>query len=166
MTDKGQLILGQLQDQELKPITPTSAVAKNSSNQAMAFDYLCFFSNEANTALDLTIGRFGVNPYRNAHFDAAFWEGQGWDPEVAAAYVATLSGMEDSTNRVFDLRVPGVNEYMSSLANGVAAALAGQESPKQALDAVAGEWSDITEQVGKDKVQEAYRNVVKLEDNS
>lgn len=144
----------------------TSAVANTSANQEMAFDYLCFFSNEANTALDLTIGRFGVNPYRKSHFDAGFWEDQGWDKDVAEAYVNTLSSMEDSTNRVFDLRVPGVNQYMSSLANGVAAAIAGQKSPQEALDGVASEWSNITEQVGKDQVQEAYRNVVKLEDNA
>jgi multiple sugar transport system substrate-binding protein len=144
----------------------TSAVAKAARNQKMAFDYLCFFSNEANTALDLTIGRFGVNPYRNAHFDAAFWEKQGWGKDVAESYVKTLSGMEKSTNRVFDLRVPGVNGYMSALANGVAAALAGQKAPQRALDEVAKEWAKITEQIGKDKVQSAYRNVVALEDNS
>ncbi|WP_113700805.1 extracellular solute-binding protein [Nonomuraea lactucae] len=144
----------------------TSAVAKTTRNEKMAFDYLCFFSNEANTALDLTIGRFGVNPYRNAHFDAAFWVKQGWDESVAKAYVKTLSGMEESTNRVFDLRVPGVNEFMSSLANGVAAALSGQKPAKQALDEVAAEWTAITERVGVEKVRTAYRNVVSLEDNS
>ncbi|MGP3925095.1 extracellular solute-binding protein [Streptomyces sp. 8N616] len=142
----------------------TSAVAKAAPNQQMAFDYLCFFSNEANTALDLTIGRFGVNPYRESHFDAAFWEKQGWDKDVAKSYVQSLSGMEKSSNRVFDLRVPGVNGYMSALANGVAAALAGQKDPQRALDGVAEEWSKITEQIGKDKVQKAYRNVVLLED--
>ena len=144
----------------------TSAVAKASSHQQMAFDYLCFFSNEANTALDLTIGRFGVNPYRYAHFDPAFWQEQGWEKDVAESYVLTLSGMEKSRNRVFDLRVPGVNQYMSALANGVASAVAGQESPQRALDGVAREWSEITGQIGKDKVQRAYRDVVALEDNS
>jgi len=144
----------------------TSAVAKSARNQKMAFDYLCFFSNEANNALDLTIGRFGINPYRNANFDEAFWEKQGWSKVVATAYVKMLSDMEKNPNRVFDLRVPGVNEYMSSLANGVADAIAGQKTPQQALDGVAKEWTDITNQVGKDKVQQAYEDVVKLEDNS
>ncbi|MGW7511227.1 ABC transporter substrate-binding protein [Streptomyces massasporeus] len=144
----------------------TSAVAKASSHQEMAFDYLCFFSNEANTALDLTIGRFGINPYRISHFDPAFWERQGWDKDVARAYVKTLAGMEENPNRVFDLRVPGVNQYMSALANGVAAALAGQESPQRALDGVAGEWAEITDRIGKEKVQSAYRDVVALEDKS
>lgn len=144
----------------------TSAVAASSANQELAFDFLCFFGNTANTTLDLGIGRFGVNPYRNAHFDAKFWESQGWSPETAQTYVDTFADMEQSTNRVFDLRVPGVQQYMSSLATGVAAAIAGEKDPQSALDDVAAEWNDITEQVGKDAVQSAYRDVVKLEDNN
>lgn len=142
----------------------TSAVAASSPNQELAFDFLCFFGNTANTTLDLGIGRFGVNPYRTAHFDASFWEGQGWSPETAQSYVDTFADMEESTNRVFDLRVPGVQQYMSSMATGVAAALAGEQSPQDALDGVAAEWKEITERVGKDAVQSAYRAVVKLED--
>lgn len=143
----------------------TSAVAKASKNQDMAFDYLCFFSNEANAALDLRIGRFGVNPYRNAHFDPKFWEDKlGWDKQVAETYVDTLGGMDKSNNRVFDLRVPGVNQFMSTLANGVAEAMAGQKSPQEALDGVAAQWKDIVAKIGPDKVRDAYANVVALED--
>ncbi|MFK3965913.1 ABC transporter substrate-binding protein [Ensifer adhaerens] len=143
----------------------TSAVAKASKNQDMAFDYLCFFSNEANTTLDLQIGRFGVNPYRRTHFDPQFWQDKlGWDRKVAETYVLTLSGMDESTNRVFDLRVPGVNQFMSTLANGVAEAMAGQKSPQEALDGVAAQWTEIVAKVGADKVRAAYANVVELED--
>ncbi|WP_430441025.1 ABC transporter substrate-binding protein [Shinella sp.] len=143
----------------------TSAVAKASKNQDMAFDYLCFFSNEANTTLDLQIGRFGVNPYRTTHFDPKFWQDKlGWDQKVAETYVQTLSGMDDSTNRVFDLRVPGVNQFMSSLANGVAEAMAGQKSAQEALDGVATQWKEIRDKIGTDRLREAYANVVVLED--
>lgn len=143
----------------------TSAVANASKNQDMAFDYLCFFSNEANTTLDLQIGRFGVNPYRSTHFDPKFWQDKlGWDAKVAETYVQTLSGMDDSTNRVFDLRVPGVNQFMSSLANGVAEAMAGQKSAQEALDGVATQWVEIRDKIGTDRVREAYANVVALED--
>lgn len=143
----------------------TSAVAKASKNQDMAFDYLCFFSNEANTTLDLQVGRFGVNPYRTTHFDPKFWQDKlGWDQKVAETYVKTLSGMDDSTNRVFDLRVPGVNQFMSSLANGVAEAMAGQKSAQEALDGVAAQWKEILDKIGIDRVREAYANVVALED--
>jgi multiple sugar transport system substrate-binding protein len=143
----------------------TSAVAKASKNQDMAFDYLCFFSNEANADLDLQIGRFGINPYRKAHFNAAFWQSKlGWDKNVAEGYVKTLGGMDASNNRVFDLRVPGVNQFMSTLANGVAEAMAGQKTPQAALDGAAQQWTDIVNKIGVDKVRNAYKNVVTLED--
>lgn len=143
----------------------SSAVSALSEEKEMAFDYLCFFSNEANTFHDLQIGRFGVNPYRDSHFDSAFWQGLGWDASVADSYVTTLSEMEQSNNRVYDLRVPGVGQFMSSMANGVAEALAGQKSAQDALDGVAAEWSDIVERIGKDRLRDAYSNVVRLEDN-
>jgi multiple sugar transport system substrate-binding protein len=144
----------------------TSAVSKLSKNKDMAFDFLCFFSNEANTNHDLQIGRFGVNPFRNTHFDANFWITKlKWDEKTATTYVETLRGMDLSKNRVFDLRVPGVGQFMSSLAAGVSKALAGQETPQKALDGVAVEWQQIVDRIGKEKVQDAYKNVVALEDN-
>lgn len=144
----------------------TSAVAKQSENQDIAFDYLCFFSNEANTLHDLQIGRFGVNPYRKSHFDPALWTDRlGWEENVAFTYVKTLSDMDLSRNRVFDLRVPGVNQFMTSMATGVANALAGQQTPQEALDGVASEWREIVERIGADKVRDAYARVVALEDN-
>ena len=144
----------------------TSAVSKMSKNKDMAFDYLCFFSNQANTLHDLQIGRFGVNPYRTTHFDPKFWtEKLGWDENTAKTYVETLSGMDLSKNRVFDLRVPGVGQFMSSMAAGVSKALAGQQTPQAALDEVAEEWRQIVDRIGKDRVRDAYKNVVALEDN-
>ena len=142
----------------------TSAVAKNSKNQDVAFDFLCFFSNEANAQLDLQIGRFGVNPYRTTHFDPKFWQDKlGWDAKVAETYTSTLSAMDESSNRVFDLRVPGVNQFMSTMAHGVAEAMAGQKTPQEALDGVAAQWTEIVNKIGVDKVREAYANVVALE---
>lgn len=142
----------------------TSAVSAQSEEKEMAFDYLCFFTNETNTFHDLQIGRFGVNPYRTSHFDSTFWQGLGWDAAVADSYVATLAGMEESANRVYDLRVPGVSQFMSSMANGVAEAMAGQKTPQEALDGVAEEWRGIVDRIGEDRLREAYANLVRLED--
>lgn len=131
----------------------------------MAFDYLCFFSNEANTRHDLQVGRFGVNPYRTDHFEADLWANEmGWDADMSAEYVQTLDGIDSHPNRVFDLRVPGVGQFMTSLAAGVAEAMAGQASPQEALDGVAAEWRQTVDRIGKDRVREAYANVVALED--
>jgi multiple sugar transport system substrate-binding protein len=106
-----------------------------------------------------------VNPYRNSHFDIDYWKGQGWADTTAQTYVTTLSEMEESQNRVFDLRVPGVSQFMSSMANGVAEAMAGQKTAQDALDDVAQEWAEIADRIGKDRLRDAYANVVTLEDN-
>jgi len=65
---------------------------------------------------------------------------------------------------VFDLRVPGVNQFMSTLANGVSEAMAGQKTPQAALDEVAQQWTGIVNKIGADRVRAAYKNVVELED--
>ena len=144
----------------------TAAVAKKSKNHEMAFDYLCFFANDANHQADIAIGRFGVNPFKKSDFKAELYvERQGWDPEIAKQYADTLMEMEEgSTNRVFPLRVPGVFQFNSAVATGTSKALAGQLSPQEALDEVAAEWKKIVKRIGADTIREAYAIGVALED--
>tara|TARA_B100000029_G_scaffold239948_1_gene237124 strand:- start:257 stop:1006 length:750 start_codon:yes stop_codon:yes gene_type:complete len=142
-------------------------VAKKSKVQEMAFDYLCFFANDANHQADLAIGRFGVNPFKKSDFDPNIYiDTMGWDPEIAKSYTDTLLEMEEkSKNRVFPLRVPGVFEFTGAVAVGTSKALAGQLSPQEALDEVAKEWEAILNRVGKDNVRKAYAVGVAMEDN-
>jgi Maltose-binding periplasmic proteins/domains len=144
----------------------TSVVTADSPVQQMAFDYLCFFGNKANHTIDLSIGRFGVNPGRTEDFSVDFWTEQvGWEDQAATSYIDTMQNYEENTNRVFDLRVPGNGEFYTAMANGVAEALAGQKSPQEALDDVAAEWETIIERIGPDVIEEAYQAVIRLEDN-
>ena len=140
-------------------------VAKKSKEKEMAFDYLCFFANEANHQADIGIGRFGVNPFRNDDFKVDVWTQIGWDKDIAQSYVDTLAQMEQSKNRVFPLRVPGTFEFNAALATAAAKALAGQLSPQAALDEAAKQWEDILNRVGKDNVRKAYAVGVAMEDN-
>jgi multiple sugar transport system substrate-binding protein len=144
----------------------TSAVTEASPVKNMAFDYLCFFGNKANHTIDLSIGRFGINPGRNGDMNVQFWTDKaGWAKQSAESYIATLKNYEENTNRVFDLKVPGNGEFYTAMANGVAEALAGQKTPKAALDGVAEEWKKIIARIGEDKIKTAYQAVIKLEDN-
>ena len=143
-----------------------AGVSKYSEEQEMAFDWFCFFSNYANTNHDLLIGRFGVNPFRTSHMDPDYWEKEaGWDRAVAESFTVMLRGMDTSTNRVFDLRVPGVNQFYTAMMASVAKAMAGEMEAQAALDEVAEEWTRIAERIGVDAIREAYKNVVALEDN-
>lgn len=143
----------------------TSAVTARSPHKEAAFDFLGFFANTANHRHDLLVGRFGVNPYRKSDLDVDFWvEHAGWDPEVARTYIETLDFTANHPNRVYDLLIPGAQQYMVALATGVAKAMAGQLTPQEALDEVAEEWERITRRFGVDRQREAYARIVAFED--
>lgn len=144
----------------------TSGVSRLSKSQEAAFDFLGFFSNEANHASDLLVGRYGVNPFRNADLHKEFWmEFAGWSEETAASYVETFRAISDHPNRILDLRIYLGRLYMNALAVGIQRALTGRSTPQVALDYVAKEWESLTKRVGVEKQREAYQNIVRFEDH-
>ena len=144
----------------------TSGVSKTSPDRTAAFDFLGFYANRENHRSDLLIGRFGMNPFRRSDLDERFWiEAAGWDPVVARSYVQTLQRQSESRNRVLDLRIYRGQEYVYLLSVGVYRALTGRDTPQTALDTVAERWNRLTQRVGVDKQREAYRHVVRFEDN-
>ena len=144
----------------------TSGVARSSRQKDAAFDFLGFYANQKNHTSDLLIGRFGMNPFRSSDLNERFWiERAGWDEAVARSYVETQRLTTESKNRVLDLRIHRGQEYLYLLSVGVYRALTGRESPQAALDTVADRWRKLTLRVGVDKQREAYRHVVRFEDN-
>jgi multiple sugar transport system substrate-binding protein len=143
----------------------TSAVARSTPHKDAAFDFLGFFGNRENHASDLVVGRFGINPFRRSDLDRSFWvQRAGWDEAVADSYVRTLELMNQSRNRVLDLRIYRGQEYVQILSIGVYRALTGRESPQAALDTVAERWRQLTRRVGVEKQREAYSHIVRFED--
>jgi multiple sugar transport system substrate-binding protein len=141
-----------------------TGVPKTSKNKEAAFDFLGFLSNNANQQHDLTVGRYGVNPYRTNDFNPDFWvDKAGFDPEVAKGYTDALRNTLDHPSRVFDLRIPGNQLYVNALATAVSEALAGKLKPQEALDKAAKEWDKITHRVGFDQQKGAYQEIVNLE---
>jgi multiple sugar transport system substrate-binding protein len=107
-----------------------------------------------------------MNPFRRSDLNPGFWgDTAGWDPAVAASYVATLDAQSRSTNRVLDLRIYRGQEYVYLLSVGVYRALTGRDTPQAALDVVAERWRKLTLRIGVDRQREAYRQVVRFEDN-
>ena len=144
----------------------TSGVARSSYHKEAAFDLLGFYANNKNHQADLQVGRFGMNPFRQSDLDERLWiERAGWDPAVARSYVETLDRQSKIKNRVLDLRIHRGQEYVYILSVGVYRALTGRESPQKALDNVAERWRQLTNRVGMEKQREAYRHIVRFEDN-
>ena len=144
----------------------SSGVAKSSKNKDAAFDFLGFYANRKNHQADLNVGRFGMNPFRQSDLDPRLWiERGGWDPAVARSYVETLSAHSKSRNRILDLRIVRGQEYVQLLSVGVYRALTGRDTPQAALDGVAERWRELTQRIGIEQQREAYRHVVRFEDN-
>ena len=61
-----------------------------------------------------------------------------------------------------ELRIPGGFEYYDTLDIAVQRALAGQVTPKEALDEAAKKWQEITERFGRDKQKAKYRAAMGL----
>jgi hypothetical protein len=73
--------------------------------------------------------------------------------------------MNQSRNRVLDLRIHRGQEYVHILSIGVYRALTGRESPQAALNTVAERWRQLTKRVGVEKQRKAYSHIVRFEDN-
>ncbi|MCK5915695.1 MAG: extracellular solute-binding protein [Deltaproteobacteria bacterium] len=143
----------------------TSGVAANSNNKEAAFDFLAYLSNPENHRKDLTIGRYGINPFRNSDLDYNFWINQvGWEPKVAESFVKSLQQQMNARTRTFDLRIPGSGQYMKSLQVAVTRALRGLSTPQKALDYAAKQWQEITTRYGIDSQRKHYAAIVKMED--
>ena len=144
----------------------TSGVPRATPHKEAAFDFLGFFANRENHAADLLVGRYGMNPFRRGDLDRELWvKRAGWDETVADSYVQTLERMNQNRNWVLDLRIHRGQEYVQILSVGVYRALTGRQSPQAALDEVAERWRQLTRRVGVDKQREAYRHLVRFEDN-
>jgi hypothetical protein len=96
VTDKGQLILGQLQGQELKPITPTSAVVKN---QDGTFFISHVRSQDKTLFMDGTIDRFRSDPTKGfAQFNLTLVAKDGSTISTVVQQFLTFSGSSPAAN--------------------------------------------------------------------
>jgi len=143
----------------------TSAVPLSSPNPDVAFDYLCFFITDENHRRDLRVGRFGINPFRESDFSWTYYHQQaGWPESAARDYETALAFVDRAPHKVLDLRTPGVNQFMEALVAGISDALHHGVAPQKALDRVAADWRNITNEIGVEDVRRAYRAVVAVED--
>jgi multiple sugar transport system substrate-binding protein len=107
----------------------------------------------------------GVNPARVSTLqDVQGWMERAKFPteENAKAYVDSILNSLLAENVVFQLRIPGYNQYENALELAVSEALTGQKSPQQALDDAAKAWNDITDRLGRQDQLKAYRASLSL----
>jgi len=99
----------------------------------------------------------GANPSSLAQLDPAVWVAAGFSAEAADAYTRAIEDSLTDPNVVFDLRIPGIQDYKDSLEIAITKALSGEASSRAALDEAAAEWERITDRLGRDQQGQYYR---------
>jgi multiple sugar transport system substrate-binding protein len=86
------------------------------------------------------------------------WAQYNWNKDDATRYLQAYYDNLTQPNQETYLRIPGAAEYWHELDVRISAALAGQTSPKAALDETAQAWEQITERYGRDAQKKLYQD--------
>lgn len=134
------------------------SVAADTDVEEAAFDYVEYLSDKELAGVLATTGGTGVNPLRQSQFDNLdLWIGAGFDEESAQDYLDAVLNTIEHPNNIVDLRIPGAFEYFDALDFGISQAVAGNQTPQEALDDVAATWDEITERLGRESQLQLYK---------
>ena len=139
-----------------------TAVPVASENQEAAWHYVEWLTNPDNSMQASITGGSGVNPYRLSHFTNLDEWASIFSEEEARQYLDTQRGSLDADNVALDMRLPGYFSYTEVLEIELSKALAGEVEPQAALDAIAAEWEELTDEFGRDEQRAAYRSSMGL----
>jgi multiple sugar transport system substrate-binding protein len=99
----------------------------------------------------------GFQPYRTSHFDVADWVATGYPEDFAAAYLKSEADSYNHPNAAIEPRIPGIFQYYVAAEEELAKAFAGEKSAQEALDTVAQQWEQITDQLGRENQTKLYQ---------
>ncbi len=133
--------------------------AIDSDKKDAAYAFLSYMSQPSQSNTDVTIGITGFNPYRISQFtNREAWIDAGMSEEAASKYLGAIGISLSSPNVVLDLRIPQNQRYQEVvLDQTLADFLAGTITRDEAMQRIYDGWEEITEEVGRDAQQHAYR---------
>lgn len=136
------------------------SVAASSKYPDAAWDFLNFIDSTENASLAVKTPGTARNPYRGENFsDPNSWETAPVKYADPAPYLKVLKDSIDNPNAQFDLRIPKAGQYFDVLDNWMQRALSGETSAQDALNNVANEWKQITNQQGLEQQKQLYRDI-------
>lgn len=148
---------GEVVHRSMMPVGRVVAVAADSENKEAAYwvaKHVSYDRGLENVSTSLT----GLDPYRTTHFTNPQAYKMFGSTEEAQSYLDGVeAAMADGYPEIF---IPGAAQYEDSLDLHVNKALAGQETPQEAMDAVAEEWDEITDKLGRDKQIDLWRKAL------
>ena len=153
----GWEIDGKVIHRSLMPVGRVVAVTADSRNKEAAY-WVCKHVSYNRSLENVSTALTGLDPYRKIHFT---------NPQAYAMFASEadaqeyLKGVEAAMADGYpEIFIPGAAQYADSLDLHVNKALAGQETPKAALDAVATEWDAITKKLNRQKQTKLWRQAL------
>jgi len=153
----GWVIGGKVIHRSMMPVGRVVAVAADSKNKDAAY-WVAKHVSYDRALEDVSTALTGLDPYRTSHFK---------NPQAYKMFPTTaraedfLKGVEAALADGYpEIFIPGAAQYEDSLDLHVNKVLAGQENPKQALNAVAKEWDAITDKLGRAKQIDLWRKAL------
>ncbi|MEG3895406.1 MULTISPECIES: extracellular solute-binding protein [unclassified Microcoleus] len=125
----------------------------------VAYAFLSYMSQPAQSNVDVTIGKTGFNPYRISQFENSEpWIKAGLSSEAANNYLGAIGVSLNSPNIVLNLSIPDNQQYQFEVLDAtVADFLANKLTREQAMQRIEQRWEEITNKVGRESQRAAYR---------
>ncbi len=138
-------------------------VLADSDAKEAALDFSAFMASPEMVKKLAVMPDTGINPSRFSQLeDIDLWIKAGFDRESAKDYLDAIMNTINHPNAVMDIRITGSAEYLQTLDVGVSRAVAGEVSPKEAMDEVAKAWNEITNRRGRESQLKQYRASIGL----
>jgi len=138
-------------------------VSRLSKKKEATYDFLAFIANKKNAFLTARMaGLESSQAMKYEYFppigtgSIVEWENQGWDKADATSFLQAYYENLTLPEQQLYLRIPGAAEYWHELDVRVSSVLAGQKTPKAALDDIYQAWEQITERYGRENQKRLY----------
>ncbi len=128
------------------------SVAANSEKKELAYLFAQWLNSKDISIQRVTLPYALRDPFRTSHFESEEYKAL-WP--AAGDYLQTLQ--EGAETGLLDMSIIDTFAYEESLTRAIVSALAGGNA-KEALDQAAGEWNDLTEEIGVDDQRAAYED--------
>lgn len=134
-----------------------AAVPNTSGKQEAAWDFISYLSSPEVSGQAAVTGGTGVNPYRISHTTNLERWATIFSEREAQEYLGAQQASVTADNVALDMRLPAYFSYTEILEIELSKALAGDVTPQEALDTVAEEWNELTDDLGREEQLSAYR---------
>jgi multiple sugar transport system substrate-binding protein len=140
-------------------------ISSRSDNPDLAYYFLAMQAAPPILFWNVVYGWTGVDPSSTTHLFPPAGEATvedyvnaGYDAGDVQSYITAYGqNLFDYPTTQTYLRIPGTPEYWNILDMRLAQAMVGELSPQEALDQVAKEWEEITDDIGRDYLLEIYQ---------